>query len=718
MVLEVAKRYQDKLKPIKQKVEQAYKYFEENYKRYHKFMKFVYDTSLSADDVSKLIVLKKPNLEFNILEAYINRRVGEFLKQEPELQVRAADGLSSRHINDTLTNTITVVEDHLREIFSTVKTNGLWSQIFKDTMGGGFSVAKVFTDYINDLSFEQSIRVERVFDPTLCGFDPLARDPHKGDGEYCFEIFPRTKAEFEEEFGPESTKGLSFKRDVGSEGAFNWSYKNQDEDILLEVWFWQKERRKETIVKLSNGAVILKKHYEQMIDIWNNQLFRIEQAPIIIEERKSMIESVWLYRICENKVLDVIQTDFKYLPLVFFDGNSVTVKRSSNDATYQMTRPFVYQAEGVQRLKNFAGQTIGQELETLVQHKFIVSIESIPDKYTEAYTNPQLAQVLVYNAFYDKNPDMPLNPPQVIHRSETPQIVKEVFEGTDRATQAILGSYDAQQGIVGDKISGRAIEQGALQNDATALPYLENFIKSMNRVGEILLDLIPKYYVTPRTIPTRKSNGVRSFQVINDETSPDSIDLRYTSNLLQIKIEAGVNSSMQKQYNMRQVIDLMSASETFSQFMNSEGMDILVDNLDIQGGETLKDRAAKFMDGLRQAAQANANQPDPMEEYLQIEREKAEGQLQLEAAKIEQKRQETEGNLAIKAAQVANENERLNIDYIKVYSDLAEADRRLAAEEQRDATSLAKESIELAMDVARHNHELQQKNNEQHEGAR
>lgn len=709
MVREVAKAHQEKLPSIKKKVEQSYKYFDDNYKRYHRFKKFVYDTSISNNDASKLKALNKPNIEFNILEAYINRRIGEFIKQEPTLQVRAADGISSKFIDEKLIQTINTVEDHIREVMSSCKDDGLQTQFFKDTMGGGFSVGKVYTDYVSDLSFEQQIIVERVFDPTLCGFDPLAKDSHKGDGEYCFEIVPRTREDFEEEFGKEATKGITFNRNVTAD-SFNWSYKNQDGDILLEAWFYQKERKKETIAKLSNGAVILKKHYPQLLEYWNGILNRVEQAPIIIEERKSMIESIWLYRFCENKVLDVIQTNYKYLPLVFIDGNSVVVKRADNDCTYQMTRPFVYQAEGVQRLKNFAGQTIGSELETLVQHKFIVAMESIPEDYTEAYTNPQFAQVLAYNAFYDKNPELPLPPPQVIHRSETPQIVKDVFEGTDRTTQVILGSFDAQQGIVGDKISGRAIEQGALQNDATALPYLENFIKGWNRIGQILLDLIPKYYVTPRTLPTRKANGLRSYQVINDPNDKKSIDFNYDSNALQIKIEAGVNSSVQKQYNMRQLTDLMGASETFSQFINTMGIDIIVDNLDIQGNETLKERVAKFMENMQAAQEQNANKPDPMTELLEIEKQKAQSQVQLEAAKLELKREEIDGNLAVKASQVANDQQHQLTEFYKVMTMMQEKERKLAAEEESRASEMARESIQLAIDVAKHNHEIQQSN--------
>jgi hypothetical protein len=701
MAREVSTENQNKLKLIKTQISESYKYFQENYERYQKFMKFVYDTSLSSDDVSKLLVLKKPNIEFNILEAYINRRIGEFEQHEPSLDVRAADGLSVEQIDDSLLKQIDVMEDHIRDLLEGIDSDGLRTNLFKDTMGGGFSVAEVYTDYVSDLSFEQQIKIERVFDPTLCGFDPLAKTSHKGDGEYAFKIFPRTKEEFEEEWGKDSTVGMAFAKDIGFDG-FCWSYKNQEEKILLQVDFYRKERKKERIVKLSNGHVILEKHYEELQDIWNNKLQKMEAAPIIVDRRWSNIETIVLYKLCENKILDVIQTNYKYLPLIFIDGNSVTVKRSKNDSSYQMCRPYVYQAEGVQRLKNFAGQSIASELETLVQHKFMVAMEAIPDDYVDAYTNPQQAQVLAYNAFYEKNPNMPLPPPQVIQRTDTPQIVQATFEGTDRTTMAILGSYDAQQGIVGDRLSGKAISLGAMQSDAASVPYLENFIKGLNRIGQILLDLIPKYYVTPRTIPTRKANGIRSFQTINDPNAEEPLMFSQNmGNSMQIKIEAGLNSTMQKQYALEQITKLMEHSELFANFMNSDGLEILLENIDIRGIDELKVRAAAFMKNMKE----QPPKPDPMQEAVEVERERTQTEAQVEMTRIQQKREQAEQQHAVDTAELAIKEQEAEIDFMKAVAELEERRKQMATSENAESSKLAEEAIRLAMDISKHHHE-------------
>lgn len=451
--MELAQKYRDRLKDIKDKIEQSRQYFDKNIQRYNDFLEFVYNTSLSPEDINKLTALKKPTIEFNILEAYINRLLGEFMKQEPTINVRASDSVPVDALTHEFLQTSEIIEAHAREILFNTNNDAFGPKIYKYLLAGGFSVAKVYTDYLNEMSFEQNIIIERAFDPTMCGFDPLARTSHKGDGAYCFELYPMTKKEIADRYGAEIADEIKFHSNIGE---FRWSYRNEKEKMALIAEYYEKKKRREKIVKLSNGRVIVKKHYEEMLAMWNMHGF-IEQPPVIIETRYTEMESIDRYIICESRVLDYTKTNYKYLPLVFFDGNSVDLKDTMNNAYGQMTRPFVYHAKGIQQLMNFAGQTLASEIENMVQHKFKVSVEAIPDKYLNAYQNVQEASVLMYNAFYDKNPDIRLDPPMEIQRTPTPPIIESIFMGSDRITQSILGSYDGVLGISSAQISGVAI---------------------------------------------------------------------------------------------------------------------------------------------------------------------------------------------------------------------------------------------------------------------
>ena len=271
---EVAKRYAERLEDIKESVEQSREYFQRNIDRYNEFMRFVFKTSLSSEDIAALNELGKPTIEFNIVEALISRLRGEFAKQQPGLTVRAADGIPTQMLTPTFTQQINVVEAHLRAIFFDASNDKMEYNVYSDLLAGGFSAMRVFTDYVNEMSFEQNINVERVFDPTLCGWDPMARDSHKGDGQYCFELFPMTRKEFEDDYGTKLSDSMNYTRNIG---GFGWSYKSEKEDIILVCDYYEKKRKRVKIVKLSNGHTVLENDYKAFLGKWEAESFMEEE---------------------------------------------------------------------------------------------------------------------------------------------------------------------------------------------------------------------------------------------------------------------------------------------------------------------------------------------------------------------------------------------------------------------------------------------------------
>lgn len=679
------------IKDIKKKVENAYQYFSKNYARFYKFKNFVFNTSLSQDDRTKLEVLKKPILEANTLEAYISRLLGEFAVQEPSVEVRAADGLSVADMTPDFLDTVKLLEDHCRHILSDVSNDNLQYNIYNDELGGGFSTLKVYTDYIHSRSFEQKIYVAKVFDPTLCGFDPLARESHKGDGEFCFELSPYTKEAFEAEFGKEALDGISFSRN-SSVDSFNWSYKGQGNEVLLVCDFYVKRKVRKTLVQLSNGEVGYETEYNKRVKE-AEESGELAVPPVIVERRTTTIEIIDLYRFCENKELDYHETDYSFLPIIFVDGNSVILRESVNGDSYQMTRPYVYHAEGIQRLRNFAMQTIGQQLQNMLQHKIKVPLEAIPDEYKDVYADIQTANTLVYNQYSDDGA-LQYNPPQEIVQTPPPSIVETTFTGADQITQSILGNYDAVLGIGKNDISGKAIQSGAIQSSMASDPYLVNYIKALNRVLQVIVDMIPKYYKTPRSLPVIGLDGKRAYRIINDPNSPESMTVEYDPNMLQIKVEASVNTAVEKQASLDLITRMSAASEVFANFINTKGLPVILDNLEIRGIDQLKALSEEFLAEQKQAAEAASQEPSPVEVEAQV-------LLQIETMKNEMKQMQLEGQMAIKSAELAIQEQKTEIDMLKALAEIeskevndAIAQEKLVAENTRSAVEMLKDITE------------------------
>lgn len=693
----VAKRYRDDLDRKKENVKSFHEYFKPNFDLYHASRRFTFKSSLTDDEKRVLDRLGKPILEFNMTEAYISRLRGEFSKQEPSLSVTAANGAK---VDQTQ---VSIVDSLTRAMMFDANNDSFEYDIYMDLLSGGFSVMKVWTDYANEMSFDQNIMFARAFDPTLCGFDINANLPHKGDGLFCFENFPKTIDELKEEFGSDvNLNGLKFSRD---NGGFSWSYKTQkQEEIVLICDYYEKKKRKAKIVKLADGQSMTAEDYEKYIDDWKKS-GRFEQPPAASRSRQSLITTICRTKFIEDQVIDYEETDFKYLPLIFVDGNSVLLRDGDDGAVRQMTRPYLYHARDQQRLINFAGQTLANELENMTQSKWIMPIEGLPDnpEYTASLMNNQIGNIVLFNAYRSKTDEKPLPPPREVQRSQTPPEVINTFMSGQQIMQSIIGSYDASLGINDNQLSGIAITEAATQSNAAAMPYIVGFLQGLNQLAQIVVDLIPKYYTTPRTVPYLLPNGKRGSIDINQ---PGGIKLNYNSSMLQVKIEAGVNFNIQKSRTLQQIVSLSQAMPIFGQFMNTMGLQVIVKNLEGHAMDELEDLADKFMKQMQMMQQKQSNQPNPAAMKSQLDMQKFQHQVQQDQTENQFRTSEIMNDAN------ANTNDRLKIMLEQQQSGVQDAVQiaKAKAETYSKAVDLAlnadhqqhTQNLEVADQVHRH----------------
>ncbi len=722
------------LRAIKKDIETSYKYFRENAQRYRDFFILVFKTALSDADKDNLNIIGKPPIEAPILEAYISREVGEFSKHHPQIDVHAAEGISIGRIDDAQIRLMKVIQGHVTEILNAADAENFSDDILDDTMGGGFGVAKVGTEYINEESFMQRIVLERMVNPTLCGFDPLAEKTHKGDGRYCFELHPMTQEEFAKEFGEEKAKTFNFTRAVSS---FSWTYKNQDIKVVLVADYYIKVEKTVTLLRLAENdleipTTMTLSEYNKMIKDWG----RVEQPPIELERRRSTTTRIDRYRICQNEILDHTETSYPMLPLVFFDGDSKRIQNTQGGQIEQMTRPYVYHARDMQRLMNFAMQTIGQELEDMPRNTYMVPVEAIPKAYIKAYQNPQKAGILPYHQFAVDRPDVRMDPPQVVQRIPTPPIVQETFNGAQSIVQQILGNYDAALGINGNQLSGKAIQEGAMQSNVSATRYIIGYIRGLQRCAEIIIHLIPLFYTTPRSIPVRLPSGKRDYQIINSpypkidkqaqmlqkaqemglggmqneigsesedeaesEEMENAIMFNYDPKSLNVRVMPGVNARIQKQVSFELLTKAMAVSPTLTEFFNRQGMGVILDSLDLPGIEGLKEMVEQFQAQMVKESQDAKGQPTDTDKIVQAEIMKS----QLEAQARDQK---TQVDLALGIAKAAVSKEEAETKRLELELKAHQAHARLSMDRENQASQAASQTIALAVDVMKHQSEV------------
>lgn len=636
------------LERIKTNVRRSYEYFKPNYDRYNEFRRFVFESSLSSDDITLLTTMGRPQLEFNVLEAYISRLLGEFSKQEPDIEVSADD---PEHADPMM---IKFIDYHLRHVLNDSSNQHTRYEVYKDLLSGGFSALKVFTEYDKPMSMKQVIRVERCFDPTMCGFDSIARMSHKGDGRFCFELFPMSEEDFEDRYPEIDIRSISFKRDFG---GFNWSYINDQTKTLIVADYYEKKKQEIEIVQLSDRRTIKLKEYKKMLKEWGD--FAAPPA-IVGKPRKTVLETIDRYRCIENQVIEHVETDYDMLPIIFVDGSSVMVKTPKNGNVHQMTRPYVYHAKGAQRLKNYAGISWANEIENTIQHKFMVAKEALPkeEELLEAYKDVQKAAVMVFNSVYEGNPDQPINMPiREIQRTPMPQEIATAFTGSDSLIQNILGSYDASLGINNNQLSGTAIVEAATQNNATAMPYIVGYLFGYQRAAQLYVNLMPKYVTTPRTLPIIDKEGRKGYVKVNQ---PEGIKIEdgYDSDDFNVVLKAGASFQVQKSKTINMIKEMMGMSQLFAQFISEKGLNFVLDNMEGRGIDQLKGMVDSWQQeqqqmkqmAIQQQQQQAAQNPAAIRAQvdmakLQQEAVKDQKQFQLDLMKIELEEQKAVAEL-------------------------------------------------------------------------
>lgn len=682
----------ENLARIKDNIATSYLYFQENYERFRTFRTFVFKESINDQQRSFLRRLTRPIVEFNILEAPISTLMGEFAAHEPSIDVSPSEGVP---VNQEI---IDFVEQHYRHLLYEANKNSFSYETYRDLLSGGFSVAKVKTDYASPMSFKQNIYIEKAFDSTLCGFDPMARHSHKGDGDYCFEIYPMSDKDFSRRFDHSlaDIKYTVVKKDNDIEG-FTWAYKDiKDSKIVLVVEYYEKKKQRTRIVELADGTVMRLSKYKKMQQIWQEQNI-IDQIPIIKgKPRWTILETICKYTLCQNAILEYEETDYSYLPLVFIDGNSINLTMGRINSTYQMTRPFVYHAKGTQDLKNFAGQALANYLQNMVQHKFIIKKEAIVQDADslEAIKNIQRMNNIVVNAYSEDNPEKPIPEPirEVVPVPAPPEIMG-AFQVTDPTTQTILGGFASNLAKNDNDLSGKAVVETLSASNSAAMPYVVGYLNGLTQIGCIVLDLIPKYLLGKRTMPIRDKEGKQSYVNIND----GGMKIDYEEGALKVNVEAGVNFRVQKNRAVEQIIALMNASEELSKFFNSEkGLKILSRNLEIHGADNLEEAVDAFMQEQQQAQQQQMQMAQQMQ---QSDPQFIKAQAELMKVQQQGEQNAIENQLAI--AKQATEDKLADAKILEAEAKISQAQVDSAIRLEESNTSIERHALDAAATIAK-----------------
>lgn len=761
-MVEFAQKYLDELPTRVDEVESSYRYFKENNQRYEEARTFLFKTTITEELKNTLVNINWPIFEFNILESFVSRLAGEFAKQIPSPSVRS----TVQRNNDPKTAALAeLLEGRLRYIFDQPDVDNSEKSIFLESVSGGFSAAKLRLDYTNPKSFIQDVFLEKCYDPTLCYFDPIARKNHKGDGRYCGELIPFTDKEFEQEWPDININTIEFSRDALTAGNLHWYYTEGEDSSIRKIIYvadhYVKKEVKAKLVKIKlpnfkpflqrlmqlahqlimsrskdpNSQIppgspippppphdpnekmqpfiyksMTEEEYEAFIEVWKSKTSL--PVPAIIDERETMLTEIWHYRFIKDRLLErPRKTLWTILPIVFFDGNSHVI------ANKQMTRPYHYQAMDAQKTKNITGIAMMNAIENTPQTRLIMAKESIPEEpaYQETLKSPQRpAAAIVFNSMGETNDGKPLPPPAPLNFQYFGSELIQLFSDFDKTIQMILGNFDQQLGIQQKELSGIAIQEAMSQSNNAAMPYINNYMDSMNQISKGIIEVYPKIIRTERTLPIIDKNGLHQAIIVNSDQDNDLFTMDYDAMDMEVVVRSSVNFEIQKEKTFENFVSLMSLPDPngWKGFFGGPAATDLLDNMNVRNQDSLKQKFLQYQTVQQQQEQQNkqmamlSNPGMVSLQETQINAQLKQQQMQMDAMIKQQEMKIEEMNLKMDQ-QV--EGMKMIQSMIESMAKIRESSDKVAieqskieAENNRTASESQAMALEAALNIDRH----------------
>ena len=453
------------------------------------------------------------------------------------------------------------------------------------TYGEGY--IRLLTEYCNDDSFDQDIRIARVRNSFSVYMDPTIQDPCGSDAEWCFVTQDMTTDEYERQFPDASPISTLLMRGIGDQSLSPWI---SEKTIRIADYFYVEH--KPATLNLYHGNVSAMENSPE-----DKQMRQMGMKPIktrIVDQKKIK----W----CKTNGVEFMEEhDWagKWIPVIRVVGNEFEV-----DGRLYVSG-LVRNAKDAQRMYNY---WVSQEAEMLAlapKAPFIGyggQFEGYEQQWKTANTTNW--------PYLEVNPDVTDGAGGVLPlpaRSQPPMASSGLLQAKAGASDDIkstTGQYDSSLGATSNERSGRAILAREKQGDTGTYHYVDNLARAIRYTTRQIVDLIPKIYDTQR---------IARIIGIDGETDSAMIDPNQPQPVRKIVDQAGV--VIKKIYNpgvgqydvcvttgpsymtkRQESLDAMSQLLQGNPQLWAVAGDLFIKNMDWPGAQEMSKRFAKTID--------------------------------------------------------------------------------------------------------------------------
>ena len=428
----------------------------------------------------------RPCLTIDQINQYIVQVENDERQNRPAVKVRPVDDKSDIETAEIMQGVIRQIEDQSVAQIPYITAGGSAVRV-----GEGYF--RIVTEYENEMSFNQALRIRRVPDMFCCYLGPHML-PDGSDAEFGF-IFEDLPLEV---FRRQWPKAKYESAEFDDLDVYKTDWTTEKKIRIAEYFYFDHEQQE--IVFLKDGTTALRKVYDS---------FKGEK-PQIVENRLTQIRKTRWCKLTGIEILEKRDWLGKYIPIIKVTGKESWV--DGKRITWGLVRP----AKDSLRMYNYWASTITEKIALAPKTPFVGAkgqFEGLEERWEKA--NTRNYSYLEYNPISIDGLSVP--PPQRQLPAPIEVAMIQQLQVIREDVQSSLGMFKAALGKEQPNQSGRAILALTRESDTGTYHFQDNLALSIQHCGRILVDLVPKYYDTQRIMKILGEDGKVSTVEINPE---------------------------------------------------------------------------------------------------------------------------------------------------------------------------------------------------------
>jgi len=537
------------------------------------------DVLATRGSVQGQTINARPCLTVNKLPQHVRQVTNDQRQNRPSGKVIPADDHADVEVAE-------IFNGMVRHIEYISDADVAYDTACENQVSYGEGYIRILTEYCDENTFDQDIKIGRVRNSFSVYMDPTIQDPTGADAKWCFITEDITKDEYTRMY-PNSAPITTLQTlGVGDQNLSQWLM----EDTVRVADYYYVDYDKATLNLYPGNVTAFEGTPE------DKQLKAIYGKPK--RTRESDRVKIKYCKINGYEILEERDWAGKYIPVVRIVGNEFEV-----DGRLYVSG-LVRNAKDAQRMYNY---WVSQEAEMLALAPKAPFIGY--GGQFEGYENQWKTANTTNWPYLEVNPDVTDGQGAVLplpQRAQPPMASSGLLQakaGASEDIKASTGQYNASLGMGSNERSGKAILARQREGDVGTYHYGDNLARGVRHIVRQLVDLIPKIYDTQRVARIIGIDGETSMvkidpmqqepvkKIVQDDIVIDKI---YNPNVgkYDVVVATGPGYATKRQEALEAMAQLLQGNPN----LWAVAGDLFVKNMDWPGAQEMAKRFAKTID--------------------------------------------------------------------------------------------------------------------------